>query len=73
MDLRSVLSSSDSVESATLRGSLSSIKAEFIAIMAVTSWMLPKHQPLDLRASMTASVDVSQISILAPDCDFACV
>ncbi|CAN6557268.1 unnamed protein product [Malus baccata var. baccata] len=53
MDLRSMLVSSNSTESTTVR--LSSDKAEWIKIIAFTCSRSPKHHPLVHRVSIAAS------------------
>ena len=57
MDLRSMLTSSDSTESAIENVSTSSDKAVCITMRALTWFESPKHQPLVLRVSTTASVE----------------
>ncbi|WRX33189.1 hypothetical protein QQP08_025676, partial [Theobroma cacao] len=61
MDLRSMLTSSDSTKSATKQVPTSSDKAVCITMRALTWSQSPKHQPLAPRASTTASVEAEVV------------
>ena len=62
MDLRSMLRSSDSTAFATVQGSPSSDKAEWIMIKAFNWSIPPRDQPLVLRISSTASAALLELS-----------